>query len=317
MNNVIKKGDMILFFAGDTWLSKSISYLTGGEVTHAAMMYSEDSIIEILSDGVQVNKITVGYDESKGKKAYIMRHRPELDYEPLKKSADAYLSAGINYDFPGLYLLGALLIYNKFVPAPRFVKCTELILELAVRQLDHFIQKQIRHNPGKAMVCSQFIYQLFYDCGGEYRISIVDGCFSFKNKEDGRGQEKICLAELLKDKPIDAASDENLYGEKETAQDFLSGTVTEDSIEKAARELYLSLTDTGWEEEAGGPLAKPENLDKVSFLAGQFQDRVKQLQEKFGADFPLDAMFVTVADLASHAPSLERVDTVYIERGIK
>lgn len=29
---------------------------------------------------------------------------------------------------------------------------------------------------------------------------------------------------------------------------------------------------------------------------------------------PLDTMFVTVADLACHAPCLERIDTVYIER---
>ncbi len=97
MNHTIKKGDMILFFAGDTWLSKSISYLTGSEVTHAAMVYSGDSIIEILSDGVQVNKIAVRDDESKGKKAYVMRHRPELDYGPLKRSADAYLNAVIGF----------------------------------------------------------------------------------------------------------------------------------------------------------------------------------------------------------------------------
>lgn len=313
MNHAIKKGDMILFFAGDTWLSKSISYLTGSEVTHAAMVYSGDSIIEILSDGVQVNKIAVRDDESKGKKAYVMRHRPELDYGPLKRSADAYLNVGISYDFPGLYLLGALLIYNRFVPAPRFVKCTELILELAVLQLDHFIQKQIRHNPGKAMVCSQFIYQLFYDCGGEYQIPIVNGCFSVKNEEDGCSQKKICLAELLKESAVDTA-DENLSAEKTEEQAPLSGAVTEDIIENAARELYLSLTDTGYEEENGSLLSEPENLDKVCFLAGQFQDRVKRLRKKLRADFPLDAMFVTVADLACHAPSLERVDTVYIER---
>ncbi|MDE6203613.1 MAG: hypothetical protein K2G19_09090, partial [Lachnospiraceae bacterium] len=112
MSAAIKKGDMILFFAGDTWLSKSISYLTNSEVTHAAMVYSDDAIIEILADGVQVNKIADWNNVGKGKKAYVMRHKPELDYAPLKRSADAYLNADVSYDFPGLYLLGALLIYN-------------------------------------------------------------------------------------------------------------------------------------------------------------------------------------------------------------
>ncbi len=313
MSDAVKKGDMILFFAGDTWLSKSISYLTGGEVTHASMVYSEDSIIEILAGGVQVNKIAVWDDERKGKKAYIMRHKPELKYEPLKKSADTYLNSDIIYDFPGLYLLGALLIYNKFIPTPRFLKCTELILELAVCQLDHFIQKKIRHNPGKAMVCSQFIYQLFYDCGGEYRIPIVGGCFSVKDQEDGCSQGKICLAELLKEK-APKAEDENLYGKEEEMPDTWPGGVTEESIERTAKELYLALTAAGQEEETDSQLSGTENMDKVCSLAGRFMDRVKQIQEILGADFPLDAMFVTVADLAHHAPSLERVGTVYIER---
>lgn len=313
MNDTIKKGDMVLFFAGDTWLSKSISYLTGGEVTHAAMMYAEDSIIEILSDGVQVNQVAVWHEEGKGKKAYVMRHRKGLAYEPLKKSADAYLAADISYDFPGLYLLGALLIYNKFVPTARFLKSTELILELAVRQLDHFIQKQIRHNPGKAMVCSQFIYQLFYDCGGAYRIPIVDGCFSVNNKTDGCSQKEICLAQLG-ETFVDAAADERRSGRKEAVLDDCSVTVTEQSIEMAAKELYLSLTDIECGMEGDELCSSPANMDKASFLAGQFLNRVKELREKLGADYPLDAMFVTVADLASHAPDLERVDTVYIER---
>lgn len=68
MSAVIRKGDLILFFAGDSWLSKSISFLTNAEVTHAAMVYSDDSVIEILADGVQVNKIADWNNEKKGRK---------------------------------------------------------------------------------------------------------------------------------------------------------------------------------------------------------------------------------------------------------
>ncbi|MDE7334110.1 MAG: hypothetical protein K2O16_18160 [Lachnospiraceae bacterium] len=315
MSAAIKKGDMILFFAGDTWLSKSISYLTNSEVTHAAMVYSDDAIIEILADGVQVNKIADWNNVGKGKKAYVMRHKPELDYAPLKRSADAYLNADVSYDFPGLYLLGALLIYNKFVPTARFMKCTEFILEMAVRQLDHAIQKQIRHNPGKAMVCSQFIYQLFYDCGGDYRIPIVDGCFSLKKNTNACCPGEICLAELLEEQSMDGLAEaDNFPGTEEREADFTSGIPAEDAVENAARELYLALTDSGQANDAGGLLAGTENTDRVLSLAGRFLDKLKELKQRAGADLPLDAMFVTVADLASHAPSLERIGAVYIER---
>lgn len=316
MSAVIRKGDLILFFAGDSWLSKSISFLTNAEVTHAAMVYSDDSVIEILADGVQVNKIADWNNEKKGKKAYVMRHKTELDYGPLKKAADAYLDSGVSYDFPGLYLLGALLIYNKFVPTARFMKCTELILEMAVWQLDHYIQKKILHNTGKAMVCSQFVCQIFYDCGKDYRIPIVDGCFSLKRNADACSPGEICLAELLKERPLDRAAEEkDCFGGEGTNQDSLSGILAKDSVEDAARKLYLALTDYADEEaDAGGLASEPENTDRVLSLAGRFLEKVKQLQQRIGEDMPLDTMFVTVADLACHAPCLERIDTVYIER---
>lgn len=328
MNTTLQKGDMILFFRGDTWLSKSISYLTGAEVTHASMVYSEDSIIEILAGGVQITKIALKDNEQDAKKAYLMRHVPELDFQPLKDSADAYLNSGIRYDFTGLYLLGGLLIYKKFIPSPRFLNCTGIILEAGILLLDRFIRKEFLHDSGKAMVCSQFIYQLFYDCGGDYRIPIVDGCLSV-NSHTNKSEtlltpktcptEEICLADLLaldmkQDMASMAKDNDVLFTVSEADIDSPS------FMEDVSRELYFTLTDSSSQTEsenetaANALFAKSTPMNHVLSLARKFLDKSRQLQEKIGLSLPLDAMFVTVADLAYHAPSLKKIDTVYIKR---
>lgn len=311
MKTTLQKGDMLLFFAGDTWLSKSISYLTNAEVTHAAMIYSEDSIVEILAGGPQINKIALCDNEQQGKKAYLMRHVPSLDFEPLKKSADAYLDADVVYDFPGLFLLGGLLIYNKIIPSPQIFNCTELILEAGILMLDRLIQRKILHHSGKYMVCSQFVYQIFYDCGGDYRIPIVNGCFSVKKENTACREGEICLADLLNEGPLlDTENTDLLFSIKEI--DIDSPSLAEDLSEK----LYHALSQSEQESFDQNTLSASlhERSGRVLSLARKFLDKIKQLQQKLGMNLPLDAMFVTVADLAYHAPSLQRIDTLYIER---
>lgn len=304
MTTTLQKGDILLFFAGDSWLSKSISYLTNSEVTHAAMVYSEDSIVEILADGVQLNKIEL----KEGKKAYLMRHDPALDFEPLKKSADAYLNSKVLYDFPGLYLLGGLLIYNKLVPTPRILKYTKLILEADILLLDKFIQQKLLHHPEKAMVCSQLIYQIFYDCGGDYRIPIVGGCLSANEITNSR-PDAVRLIDMLDENhnyEVPAISPLKTENENVTSPVF---------TENIARELYLALT-----EADASPISNPDTLsaspelDCVLSLAGQFLTKLKLLLRQIDSNLPLNAMFVTPGDMAYHAPSLKRIDTVYIER---
>ena len=310
MKTALQKGDMILFFAGDTWLSRSISYLTNAEVTHASMVYSEDSIIEILADGPQVNKISLQDNEQQGHKAYLMRHTPELDFAPLKQSADTYLQSDTFYDFPGLYLLGGLLIYHKIIPSPQVLKCTELILEAGILMLDRFIHQKLLHHTGKPMVCSQFIYQLFYDCGGDYRIPIINGCFSEAGTADACSQGELCLADLLKENSlIEKKKATPSFSIKEKDLDI--PTLTEDLSKK----LYFALSQSEQTLfDMDSLSSNSQETDKVLSLAQQFLDKVGQLQTKLDLDLPLDAMFVTVADLAYHAPPIKKIDTIYVKR---
>ncbi len=313
MNTKLQKGDILLFFAGDSWLSKSISFLTDSEVTHAAMVYSEDSIVEILADGVQRNRIRLS--DGSGKKAYLMRHDPELDFAPLKQSADAYLNSTVLYDFPGLYLLGGLLIYNKILPTPRILRCTKLILESGILFLDHLIQKQILHHPQKTMVCSQFIYQVFYDCGGDYQIPIINGCLSADEIQNSRPNQ-VRLIDLLDEIQTEGNSADSLTASKEN--DLFSANFTE----KAARELYLALTKAHTTDASNLHSADTSDiltaasalLRSVLSCAAEFRDKLELLLKQSGSHLPLDAMFVTPGDMAYHAPSLKRIDTVYVER---
>ncbi len=305
MSTDLQKGDIILFFAGDSWMSKSIAYLTNSEVTHAAMVYSEDSIVELLGDGVHLQKVKL----EEGRKAYLMRHDPRLAFEPLKESADKYLNSDVIYDFPGLYLLGGLLIYNQIMPTSRILKCTRLILESGILFLDKIIQKKILHHSGKPMVCAQFIYQIFYDCGGDYRIAITDGCLSANEMNDSR-PDTVRLIDLLNENHTYETSTPSLLTEE---IDNISST---DYAEKLAKELYLALTETNALSASNSDTHSSDSkeMSSVLSLAEQFLDKLKLLLEKLGSDLPLDAMFVNPGDLAYHAPSLKRIDTIYVER---
>ena len=43
----VKPGDIIIFDGGDNWVSKSICWLTNSTVSHAAMVYKEQKIVEM------------------------------------------------------------------------------------------------------------------------------------------------------------------------------------------------------------------------------------------------------------------------------
>ena len=48
----MKPGDVIIFEAGDSWLSKCIAKLTNSTVSHAAIRYSGDKMIEMGRNGI-------------------------------------------------------------------------------------------------------------------------------------------------------------------------------------------------------------------------------------------------------------------------
>ena len=73
----MKPGDVIIFEAGDSWLSKCIDKLTNSTVSHAAIRYSGDNMIEMGGNGIQLSSCRE--TAHGGEKAYLLRLSPEKD----------------------------------------------------------------------------------------------------------------------------------------------------------------------------------------------------------------------------------------------
>jgi len=101
-----KPGDIIIFKAGDTWISKTIAWLTESDVSHAAIVLEDGRIAEMGPGGLFVNKIEVleGDDEM------LLRLVPEKDSAPLMKAAQVYIDSEVRYDFPALAFIGGLIV---------------------------------------------------------------------------------------------------------------------------------------------------------------------------------------------------------------
>jgi hypothetical protein len=184
----IKPGDIMIFEAGDDFIGRSIAWLTDSTVSHAAMVYGDDEIVEMGANGIVTNGFRL---DEKGKKAYLLRLNASPDAAPLINAATVYLDAGTEYDYPALFMLAGLLIYRHVRPTPRWQKVTDAILSRACLQLDKMIKQANKKN---AMVCSQLVYQCYLDCGEDYAILMSDDFLA--DIMDHRGT--ICLADLAR-----------------------------------------------------------------------------------------------------------------------
>lgn len=302
MSTKLNKGDIIIFKAEDDWLSKSIAWLTNSDVSHAAMVYSENSIIEIGIRGIGIHKVNT----SNGRGAYIMRLKAEVDAEPLIQSADKYYRSKIQYDFPALFLLAGLLVRKKFNPTTRLLSITNRILSSACLELDKYMQKVILHHGERDMVCSQLVYQIFYDCGGSYQIQIKQKKkFSLLAVNHSSA---ICLEDLAENLP----ENNSLKQPLSNYLPELDNTV----INSEAKELYTALCES---EKAVAALGNDfsqsiPDLQEGALNARKFLDKTKELLSLAGSDFPMDAMFITPADLAYHTSNLKLQGQIGITR---
>lgn len=294
MKDSVREGDILVFKPGDHWLSKAIALLTDSDVSHAAIVYRGGTVVEMELPGIQITPFTV----QEGDTAYLMRLDSEPDAWPLMKAADVYLDEKSRYDIPGLVLLAGLLIYRSVRPTPAFVEITDLILRAAVRAMDQLIQTVILQNPHEALVCSQLVYQIYNDCGKDYQIHLKDGTFqSFEGS-----------MRLIEQIERSRTADESL---QETAISYYHGG--EDSPELLARRLCEVLT-AGWESNEG---AEDDGMP-IRSLVGPGKKLLEQLEELLKLckqDIPIDALFVTPADLVYHTENLRLIKTLNILKG--
>lgn len=300
MNYNLKKGDIVVFKAEDDALSKAIAWFTKSDVSHAAMVYSEDSIVEMGASGIGVHEIEI----SEGDEVYVMRLSPELDAAPLIRSADVYLDAKVRYDFPALFILAGLLIFKKIYPSSPLIKITDLILSAACCALDKIINSIIYQDDTSAMVCSQLVYQIYYDCGGDYRIRIENGCVFNSQDADG-APGSIRLIDLARD---------NTFPEPDLLMSALSSSIAiSDGLMQELYELLVS-SEQGSDTSVAHVGLLPQELNKTLALTAKFIELLERLLELTGYNMPLEALFVTPGDLVYHAENLKNTGTVTLTR---
>lgn len=290
-----KPGDIVIFEAGDNWLSKSICWLTKSTVSHAAMVLEDNRIVEMGGNGIAVSKfVTVD-----GENAHILRMQPEMPVEPLIKAAQVYVDDGIGYDFPALVLLAGLLIYRDTRPTPGWQRITDLILTGACTALDKLLNHITHKGKSKrTMVCSQLVYQIYLDCGRDYTIRIAN---LLDQKAQNNGQT-ICLAKLIEEAEEDMMP--NTQGEQMEPDRY--------DIEMVSRELYQVLCET--ETEENDQLVYTAMLGNIVAKGQRFMDLLEQILEHTHLDIPIPALFITPADIYERAKNLKRIDDCDLKR---
>lgn len=296
----LKSGDVLVFKAGDNWLSKTIAWLTDSDVSHAAMMLDEKRMVEMSASGIYVGDV----EALKGDSAILLRLHPEKDPLPLVDAAQKYIDCKTRYDFPALVYLAGLIIYHKIRPTQKYVVITDLILREACKALDRLIQSVVLKNPDKAMVCSQLVYQIYEDCGKEYHISIEGGLLQAGEDSD-RLDGGVCLADFIADAP-------DLYPDAVNVLDeaALDNTAIPD-VEELARELYLALSEQ--ETEAGMDFVQ-EDLGALPSWAKLMLEKLEEFLEKSKSNLPIDALFIAPSDLAYKSTNLDTVEKLDISR---
>lgn len=292
--NEIKKGDVLVFEAENDWISKSIALLTHSEVSHAALACDETSIAEMGLSGIQLNRF---HTVDKGRKVYVLRLNPEKDMNPVVRAAKGYVDAGVPYDKPSLYFLAGLLVFRAVRrPTARWRKVTDMIIGQAVLAMDRMLNKMMTGKDQKVMVCSQLVYQCYYDCGKDYRIAVKNGVL-----QDMHENGAVRLADLAEKVQEDFTMD------MQPMPDFPQ--------EELARELYEAVSEA--ENAPDLEVLDASDLAGTASKARKFMDIAEKMLEIAAVDMPLASLFVTPEDLLNNAENLKQQFTVKIERDKK
>jgi hypothetical protein len=290
--NKLQPGDIVVFKTSDNWMSKTIAWLTDSDVSHAAMMLDSERMTEMTASGICVDTVKV----LDGDSAILLRLCPTKDSTPLVKAAQKYIDSKTRYDFPALAFLAGLIIYRRIRPTPELVAITDIILRAACVALDKLIQAVILKNPDKAMVCSQLVYQVYEDCGKDYHIEIEGGLLQATRDLDP-SDERVCLADLAYDAP--------------KLEMLLSAESAIPNENELAKKLYHALVK---EEKERATNFATVNLGDLPSWAKHFLEKLEEFLEKSESNIPINALFISPADLAYKSKNLSTIGKLDIER---
>lgn len=208
-----------------------------------------------------------------------------------------------------MLLLAGLAVYSHIRPTSAVQKAIDALLPFVCAQLDSLIRKLTKHK-SKTMVCSQLVYQCYYDCGEEYAIKLRHGFLREDNRvsfntADIAEPETIRLIDMVTENEsmfaagIDGNTDE-------TSENILNMSVyenTEETEELLARQLYEAFT---------APVEEDMAFAVNSFKSGSTIAKTGlfvKLIEKLGKvlDMSTDGLFVSPADFLNNTENLKEV----------
>lgn len=297
----ILPGDIVVFKVGEhDLLGEIIGYLTNSRVSHAGMIVPAQTgdggidkrIIDAGDKGIRTYPFyDCPCDAQEANTLYILRHPQHHSIHPVIKKAQGYLDAKMGYNMPALFLLAGLLVYRKIPMAKESYPYIGAVLRLACKTIDRWIQKG---DPERAMVCSQFVYHCYHSCGEKFAITITNGVLQAHNQAAGTRLADLC----------------NPF-HPENGKDLLEPLPEMDNME--LDEAFF----TGMQRTlmaAAQPNADALPLDPPS----AFVKRVSEFDKKAQAlaaqlQMPLDALFITPADLLLNAENLSLQGTMHVK----
>lgn len=294
MSLKFRSGDIVLFEMGEDgdFLGKCIAELTNSNITHSAMIYKNNTMIEMTDSGISVTPFHQGEN---GYKVHLLRFTPEVKFEPLLEAADFYINKHPKYDFASLFLLAGLLIFKKINLTTKLSEIIFKILSANCLMLDEIYQNLTGQCDNESMMCSQLVYQCYYDCGPDYRIKIHDGLL-----------EKAQTGIRLYDYAISYTENTDVNCGK--SQDKIESC--DINVEFLAKELFEALSKENYVNQDKNTLSKECDILMPKVI--EFLKKVKEILEVMKIDLPLPALFVTPADLFNHAENLKHYSTTSI-----
>lgn len=306
----LKPGDVLLFSPEKgSFISWAITFLTNANVSHAAMVYDKENLIEETPP--QVRLANTAKRVNKDRKIYVRRLKEVTNLDKVITASKTYLNEHEPYNMTGLYMVGVLLVYKKFTPNTIKQRIIVKILRKIVHSITTYINEK-KHTGKLPMVCSQFVAQCYEDAGAAYTLQITDGKKKMLRSQNNGGS-LLDQAILLES----AVSKKGLLSTSLTSS--LQREETFETDEALCEELKNAFTSTNLARETPASLSQ----ELVNAIA-DFGRVHNLLQSNNGKDVSnltnplttlksMETMFVTPGDLLNNCLNLEDLGEIEYE----
>lgn len=158
-DQIFQTGDVFLFEHDDSCISRLICKLSHSPISHAAMYFENEMIIEEGLPQIGTRPITKLGDRA----VHVRRYRRwDKSGEKLLQVARRHLEAETPYSMGNLVTVGILLVFNSWKPGARWA--VKQALSAVCILLAKAIDKKKLHGK-KGATCSQLVYEMYEEAG--------------------------------------------------------------------------------------------------------------------------------------------------------